>query len=177
MKKTGKITFSAILAALAAVFMITSFFPFLTYGIPALASLFIMVAVVEMGVKWGLAVYIVSAVLVGILPGDPEAKLIYIALLGYYPVIKAVFESRCSRVLEHVIKFAVFNSMLLLTYGVIAGLLGIELGDMGEFGKYTAVILVTLANIVFIIYDVMITRVSVWYSFRFHNKISRYLNK
>lgn len=93
MKKTGKITFSSILAALASVFMITSFFPYLTYGIPALASLFIMVAVLEMGVKWGFAVYIVSAVLVCILPGDPEAKLIFISLLGYYPVLKALLES------------------------------------------------------------------------------------
>ena len=38
MKKTGKMTLSAILAALASVFMITSFFPYLTYGIPALAN-------------------------------------------------------------------------------------------------------------------------------------------
>lgn len=177
MKKTGKITFSAILAALVSVFMITSFFPYLTYGIPALASLFIMVAVVEMGVKWGFAVYIVSALLVAILPGEPEAKLIYIALLGYYPALKAILENKLNRVLEYVIKFAVFNAMILLTYGVIAGIVGIELGDMGEFGKYTAVILIAAANLVFIIYDIMITRVSVWYSFKIHKKISRYLNK
>ena len=177
MKKTGKITLSAILSALVSVFMITSFFPYLTYGIPALASLFIMVAVVEMGVKWGFAVYIVSALLVAILPGEPEAKLIYIALLGYYPALKAILENKLNRVLEYVIKFAVFNAMLLLTYGVIAGIFGIELGDMGEFGKYTAVILIAAANLVFIIYDIMITRVSVWYSFKIHKKISRYLNK
>lgn len=177
MKKTGKMTLSAILAALVSVFMITSFFPYLTYGIPALASLFIMVAVVEMGVKWGFAVYIVSALLVAILPGEPEAKLIYIALLGYYPALKAILENKLSRVLEYVIKFTVFNAMLLLTYGVIAGIAGIELGDMGEFGKYTAVILIAAANLVFIIYDIMITRVSVWYSFKIHKKISRYLNK
>ncbi len=175
MKKTGKITFSAILAALAAVFMISSFFPYLTYGIPALASLFIMVAVVEMGVEWGIAVYIVSAFLVVILPGDPEAKLIYIALLGYFPALKALLESKCNRIVEYVIKFAVFNSMLLLTYGVIAGLFGIELGDMGEFGKYTAVVLIAAANFVFVIYDLMITRVAVWYSLRLHKTVSRYL--
>ena len=177
MKKTGKITFSAILAALVSVFMITSFFPYLTYGIPALASLCIMVAVVEMGVKWGFAVYIVSALLVAILPGEPEAKLIYVAILGYYPALKAILENKLSRILEYVIKFAVFNAMILLTYGVIAGIVGIELGDMGEFGKYTAVSLMAAANLVFIIYDIMITRVSVWYFLKIHKKISRYLNK
>lgn len=67
--------------------------------------------------------------------------------------------------------------MLLLTYGVIAGLFGIELGDMREFGKYTAVILAASANVVFIIYDIMIARVSVWYSLKLHKTISRYLNK
>ncbi|MBO7218313.1 MAG: hypothetical protein J6V50_06375 [Clostridia bacterium] len=177
MKKTNKITLSAILAALAAVFMITSFFPYLTYGIPALASLFVMVAVVEIGVKWGFATYIVAAVLVGILPGDPEAKLIFIAIFGYYPVLKSLLERKCNRIVEYVLKFSVFNLMILLSYGVLAGFFGIELGDMGEFGKYTAVILIATANFVFIIYDIMITRVSVWYSFRFHKIISRYLKK
>lgn len=177
MKKTSKITFSAILAALAAVFMITSFFPYLTYGIPALASLFVMVAVVEMGAKWGFSVYLVSALLVGILPGDPEAKLMYIAILGYYPALKAVLENKCNRVLEYVIKFAVFNAALLISYGVLAKFFGIELGDMGEFGKYTAVIMVVLANVVFIIYDIMVARVSVWYSLKLHKTVSRYLKK
>lgn len=175
MKKTGKITFAAILAALASVFMISSFFPYLTYGIPALASLFIMVAVVELGVKWGFAAYAVSALLTVLLPGDPEAKLIYIALLGYYPALKGLIESKCNRIVEYIIKFTVFNIMLLLSYGVLAGLLGIEMGDMGEFGKWTALILIAAANLVFIIYDVMITRVSAWYFIRLHKTISRYL--
>lgn len=165
------------MAALSAAFMIGSLFPYLTYGIPALASLFIMVAVIESGVLWGFASFVVSALLVLILPGDPEAKLMYIAILGYYPVLKAVLETKCRRAIEIPIKYIIFNIALVVAYSLIAGLIGVELGDMNEFGKYTALIMIVLANAVFTIYDIMIARMSVWYSVRLHKAVMRIFNK
>lgn len=165
------------MAALSAAFMIGSLFPYLTYGIPALASLFIMVAVVEVGVLWGFASYIVSALLVILLPGDPEAKLMYIAILGYHPVLKAVLETRCKRVIESPLKYIIFNISLVVAYSLIARFVGVELGNMNEFGKYTVLIMILLANAVFTVYDIMITRMSIWYSVRLHKAVMRIFNK
>ncbi len=177
MKKSVKIAFSALLAALAAAFMVGSLFPYLTYAIAAFASLFIMVVVIELGVKWGLAAYIVSAVLVLLLPSDPEAKLIYLAVTGYHPILKSVLESKCSRPLEYILKFAVLNSALLLSYGLLAELFGIDMSDMGDFGTYSSLILLAAANVVYFIYDIMVTRMAVLYNLRLHKAVSRIINK
>ncbi len=165
------------MSALSTAFMLTSLFPYLTYAIPAVAGLFVMVSVIEVDKKWGFASYIVSALLVAILPGDSEAKLLYIAFFGYYPILKAVLENKCNRVLEYILKFAVLNIALILSYGVFSTVLGIDVGDMGEFGKYTRLILLAAANIIFPIYDLAVSRVAGAYIARFHRSISRIFNK
>lgn len=165
------------MSALSTAFMLTSLFPYLTYAIPAVAGLFIMVAVVEVDNKWGLASYIVSALLVAILPGDSEAKLLYIAFFGYYPILKAELENKCNRVLEYILKFAVLNIALVLSYGIFATVFGIEIGNMSEFGKYTRLILLAAANIIFPIYDLAVSRVAGVYLARLHRSVTRIFNK
>lgn len=158
------------MAALATVFMLVSYFPYLTYAIPAVAGLFIMVCVIETGVKWSLGAYFASAILVFLL-AEPEAKLFYVLFFGYYPILKAALESRKNRVVEYLIKFAVFNAAVLLEYGVLAGLFGISLDGLGDFGKYTAVVLLIAANLVFPIYDLAVTRLAQFYLHRLHGSI------
>lgn len=177
MKKTGKIALCGIMAALSSAFMLTSLFPYLTYAIPAVAGLFIMVSVIEVDKKWGLASYMASAVLIFILPGDAEAKLLYLMFFGYYPILKALLESKCNRAVEYILKFLVFNAAILLSYGVFAGLLGVDMSDMGDFGKYTGIILLVAANIVFPIYDIAVSRMAQFYIVRLHKSVSRIINK
>ncbi len=165
------------MAALASAFMLTSLFPYLTYAIPAIAGLFIMITVVEAGAKWGVASYIVSALLVLLLPGDIEAKMLYIAFFGYYPIVKALLESKCNRVLEYIVKFAVFNIAIVISYAFVASFIGVDMSDMNEFGKYTAYILLIAANIVFPIYDIAVTRIYGAYMARLHRQIQRIVNK
>ena len=43
--------------------MLLSYFPYLTYAVPAVAGLFIMVAVIEAGYKWALGAYAAASVL------------------------------------------------------------------------------------------------------------------
>ena len=98
MKQTVKITFCGIIAALSAVFMLLSYFPYLTYAVPAVAGLLIMITVIEAGHKWGIGAYIAASALV-FLFAEPEGKLLYICFFGYYPILKAVFDRRKSRAL------------------------------------------------------------------------------
>ncbi len=167
MKKASKITLCAMMAALASVFMLTSYFPYLTYAIPAIAGLFIMIATIETDVKWALVSYTASAVIVGIM-AEPEAKMLYILFFGYYPIIKAIFEKLKSRVLEYVLKFTVFNAAVILAYAVVSAVFKIDVGEMGDFGKYTALILLVSANIVFPIYDLAVSRMAQYYVIKLH---------
>ncbi len=172
MKNTKKITICAMMAALASLFMLTSYFPYLTYAIPAVAGLFIMVAVIETDIKWATLAYIASSVITGLL-AEPEAKMLYILFFGYYPIVKSVFERPKSRVMEYVFKFAVFNAAVLFSYTVAAGIFGISIEDMGNFGRYTAVILLVAANIVFPIYDLAVSRMAQFYLVRLHPSVSK----
>ena len=90
---TFRVAFCGIIAALGLVLMLlTSLVPVGTYAFPCFAGIFIAAVVIEYGWKWGLGVYAVVAVLSLFLAGDKEAVLYFIALFGYYPILKAVFE-------------------------------------------------------------------------------------
>ena len=68
-------------SALAVVIMLTSYFPYLTYAIPAMAGLFMIVPLIECGVAWGFGAYISSAVII-LIVGEMESKILYGMLLG-----------------------------------------------------------------------------------------------
>ena len=162
MKKTKKITFCAMMAALACVFMLTSYFPYLTYAIPALSGLFIMVNVIEYGCKWGFIAYLSQAFRVFFL-SETESKLMYVFFFFFYPIIKALTEKMRKPILEWVIKFAVFNCAVLAVYLLFSKVFMIEMEDFGPLGRYGAYILLAFGNIVFVLYDIAVSRMAMFY--------------
>ena len=104
MKKTSKITFSAIMSAFAVVIMLISYFPYLTYAVPAVAGLAIMIVVIEINCKWAILSYISAAVL-SFLFAESESKLLFIGFFGFYSIVKCIIEKINKPVIEWVIKF------------------------------------------------------------------------
>lgn len=174
MKQTNKLTFSGIMAALATSVMMLSFFPYLTYAIPAIAGLFIMVVVIEINCKWALGAYIASALLVFLL-GDPESRLLYIFFFGYYPIAKALTERLRKPVIEWIIKEVIFNASVLLVYYIFTSFMGGSLEEFGEWGKYGAIILLALGNVVFVCYDIAVSRMAMMYISVIHPKLKKIL--
>ncbi len=166
MKKTGNITLGAMLGALSVAVMLVSYFPYLTYSVPAIAGLFIMTAVIEMGTKWALFSYITAAVLT-LLLAEPEASLFFVFFFGYYPIVKVPFEKVKKPVLRFVAKFAVFNVAVLLIYFVLMRIMGID-GVFGGYTKYMIYGLWIAANGVFVLYDYMLAVLAQWYLCRIH---------
>ena len=158
------------MAALASVFMLASYFPYLTYAIPAIAGLFIMSAVIELGNRWGFMSFIASAVLV-FLFAEPEAKLMYIGFLGYYPILKAIIEKLRKPVIEWTLKMVCFNAAVLVIYFVFAKAFGISFEDFGPLGKYGALITLAIGNAVFVVYDIAVARMAMFYSYVIRPKI------
>lgn len=162
MKQTKKITLCAMLAALATAIMLLSHFPYFVYAIPAAAGLFIMIAVIETSCSWALGAYLASAFLV-FLMADPESRLLYIFFFGYYPIVKALLEKMRKPVIEWLIKAVIFNASVLLVYLVFAGFTGISTEEFGELGKYGALILLLAGNVVFVLYDIAVSRMAMFY--------------
>ncbi len=160
------------MAALATMVMLLSFFPYFIYAIPAFAGLFIMVAVIEIDCKWAFGSYLASAVLVFLL-ADPESRLLYIFFFGYYPIAKALIERIKKPIIEWPIKAVIFNASVLLVYLVFAGIFGISTEEFGEWGKYGALALLSLGNVVFVLYDIAVSRMAMFYFAIIEPKIKR----
>lgn len=162
MKRTNKITLCALMAALAVVLMLCSFITYLTYAIPAFAGLCIMVVLLEIGSKWAFATFLTSAVFT-VLFCEPEAMLLYVFLFGYYPILKAFIERINKPFIEWPIKFVFFNVVIVLVYTFIAELFGISINFESELGKYAVYILLALGNLVFLVYDITVSKMASYY--------------
>lgn len=174
MKKTAKITLCAMMAALSAVVMLVSYFPYLTYAIPAIAGLFVMVVVIEINRKWAVLTYIASAIIVFLL-AETESKLMYVMFLGYYPILKSALEVMNKPVFEWIIKIIVFNAAVAAVYAVFSQMFGITLDDIDILGRYGAVILLAVGNAVFVVYDIAVSRMAMVYMYVLHPKIKKLL--
>ena len=162
------------MAALAVVLMLVAYFPYLTYAIPAFAGLCIMVVLLELGAKWAISAYITSAVLT-LLFCEPEAMLMYVFLFGYYPILKAFIEKINKPLLEWPIKMIFFNVVVILVYSFIAQLFGVNMSDTNDFGKYTVYIVLAVANVVFVIYDITVAKMATFYIYIIKPKLHKLL--
>ena len=176
MKQTGKITLCAMLAALACATMLAAYFPYLTYGVPAIAGIFVMIALIEAGKGYAALTYAASAVIT-LLFAEPEAKLLYVCFLGFYPILKAILEHLKNRVAEYILKFLSFNVALLLIYSFFANIFGITDNFVTIFGVFGIAILVLAANFVFLMYDICLSKFAQIYLYRLHPVVMRFIKR
>ena len=172
MKDTKKITLCGMVAALSIVIMLTSYFPYLTYAIPALAGLFMMVPLIECGAVWAVGTYIASSAIIFI-TGETEAKILYVMFLGYYPILKSLIEKIKKQFIEWVLKLVCFNIAATAFYYASSALFAVSFDDLGEWGKYGALIFLALCNVVFVIYDIGISRIASRYMYSLHDKVRK----
>lgn len=174
MNTTKKVTFCAILSALCTVIMLVSYFPYLTYAVPALASLLIMIIVIETNCKWAIFSYLTAAVLT-FLFAETESKILFIMFFGFYPIAKSLIEKINNLFIEWPVKLSLFNASVLAAYYILTKLFMLQLDDFGSFQKYGTAILLILANIVFVLYDITLSKLAVTYIQKFHKRVSKFL--
>ena len=160
-KSASSVAFGGIVSALAVLLMFfTGVFPFATYALPALAGLLLVVIVVDHGMKWAWCVYGAISALAVLITPDREAAAMFVLFFGYYPILKSVLERIRLRVVEYLLKFIIFNVAIVASYLIIINVLGISeiLEEFGELGKYGVWIMLGMGNVVFLLYDITITR-------------------
>lgn len=174
-KRTGKVALCGVMAALATVLMLLAYFPYLTFAVPAVAGLLFVILSIETSPKWAFTAYIAASVLVALM-AEQEAKLMFIAFFGYYPILKGIIESLRKPVLEYVIKFALFNVVMVAAYVLMIFVFGMPLDQMGSFGKWTAVVLLVMGNAAFLLYDYTITQLVGLYMRSFHARMKKLIH-
>lgn len=157
-KKSSVTALGGMMAALSVVFMfMTGLIPFLTFAMPALCGVLLILLVLEANTKWALGVYAAVSILSLLLAPDKEAAVMYIAFFGYYPVAKYFLESRFNKTVSWVLKFLLFNAAIVLAYIVIIYVFNIPLDELEEYGKIAIPVLLGMGNVVFAVYDVALT--------------------
>lgn len=151
-----RIALGGIVSALCLVTMFLSgIMPALYLLLPMIAGVLMMIIAVEVNTKWALLTYIAVSILSLFITFDKEAALIFIMFFGHYPILRFYIKKIVSKSAQVIIRFAVFNVCIIGYFYVTVYLFGLEqmLDELNDFGKYGAVIMLVLANIIFILYD------------------------
>ncbi len=174
-KKNMQLAFSSMVAALScAVMFFTGVFPFGTMALPALAGVFLISIVMECGRGWALGTYVTISVLSVLIAADREAVLFFILFFGYYPILKAVLESKFHRVIQVLLKFSIFNAAAILEFFLASKLLGIPQESFTIFGHSVPWLFLILGNIVFLIYDWAMSLLVVSYWNKIHPRLAKW---
>jgi len=96
---------------------------------------------------------------------DKQAAMIFV-FLGYYPVLKDYLDHHMkSRAMQWIIKFAVFNLSILAAYGLMIYVFQMPdvMTEMGTLGQFTGLVTLLAGNIVFIVFELALTRIFYFY--------------
>ena len=158
-----------------ALMFLTGLMPTATYSLPALAGLVGIVIVVELGVKWAWPVYGAASILSALIAPDKEAAALYVLFFGCYPILKAIVERRWRRWTQWICKLLIFNAAAVLYYFFATRVLGVPEESFWTFGILLPAVLLAAGNLVFLLYDYVVSGLVRVYWQRLHGPVSRIL--
>lgn len=153
------VSLCGVMSALALSLMfVMGMIPSFEYISPAISGMFIWVIRRHLGVKYGLVSYLAVGVLSLLLVPNYEATMMFLFLLGYYPIVRDYLQKIKIIPLQWLVKLAVYAVPSVGAYTVLVYLFGMEylLNDASDFGKYGTLVLLGLGAVAFIMYDAFI---------------------
>lgn len=185
--KTKRLATASVLSALGVVIlMLGAIIEVFDITAAIAASIIILPILLEWGGAYPLLVFAVTGTLALIIIPSNFAAWMYIAFLGYYPIVKLKYE-KLKRPIAILLKFITMNAAI-AAYAV--GLWFIMLGGTGSLsdlftqlfgGGEEAVsvplgwVMLALVEIIFIAYDFLLSRVIVIYNYRWRQKFHKFL--
>lgn len=146
-KKTKELTRSSLLAALGLVFLLLgTVLPSGRLALTACAGILTALVLIQSGLVYAIGVFLCVGVLGLLLLPQKAPAVLYLAFLGYYPILKSLAEHLRYRWLEWVLKLGVFNLIFLILWFVIKGFLVPKV-------QFSLPLLLLAANVVFMVYD------------------------
>ena len=171
-KVAYKVALCGMISALSLVLMmLTTLIPVGTYALPIISGILLVAILIEFNTKWAFAVYFVVSVLSFLLSGDKEAALYFVMFFGYYPILKNVFERIKSKVLQWILKYALFNAGMIASFYIGTFLLGVPVESFLIFGYNLPIIFLLAGNLLFYFYDKCVAIMVMNYIFNLRGKL------
>lgn len=165
--KTKQLTVCALLSALGVVlFYLGSLIEVLDISVAVIVSLFCVFAVIEYGGRTPWLIYGVTSVLALLLLPAKTSAVLYFLFFGYYPIVKSKLEKR-SRGVAWLCKELIFQVALAVMLLLSRFLLTAENTDPW----FLWVAMIVLAEIVFPLYDIALTRLITFYFRKLRNML------
>lgn len=141
-----------------ALMFILGMIPSFEYISPAIGGLLIWVIKKNLGAKYGFVSYLAVGILGLLLIPNPEPTMMFIFLLGYYPILREYLHKIKLKILQWVVKLAVFALPSVGAYMVLVHLFGLSylLDDANDFGRYGSLVLLGMGTVAFIMYDIFL---------------------
>ena len=156
MTKTNYITRGGIFAALSILFIyLSSILPTNKLALLTLSSFIVIASIITIGIKASFIMYASVSILSIFLVSSKGIALIYIMFFGLYGFFKFFIEKLRKLPLEIFIKILFFNVIVVLIYSLYERLF-IGVIDLSRF-KFSIYLLIIAIQIVFIIYDYILT--------------------
>lgn len=167
-RKVKRIALTAMMTALSVVILcLGSFFDTLDLTMAALASLCIVLAMIELGGSQALMIYLATTLLALLLLPQKLIAVEYALFAGCYPLIKS-FAERLNRLLSWVVKLIFAN--LSLTLLILVGRLLFSLPT--EQGWLLAATYI-LVNVTVIVFDIALTKLITFYYVKLQPRFAR----
>ncbi|MBR1762163.1 MAG: hypothetical protein IJ731_02205 [Eubacterium sp.] len=174
MKKSKQIAFCGMLAALSlALMFLGSVIYAFTYVAPLFCSVIMLIICDVIGKRNALITFIAVSIISIVFLPDKECALTYAFFFGYYVIIKDYLERIKPRFLCFLTKLAIYNIGIISSQLLLIYVFGIPLDN--PFGKWGIAVLIMLANTIFIVYELMLSRVTKLYDIKYKNKVRRLL--
>ena len=163
--KTRMLALCSLFSALSVIILyMGSLIEVIDLSMAVVASLLVIIAVIEMGGVYPWLIYAVTSVLSFLLLPNKFVVLVYAAFAGFYPILKSKIE-RVKGIVCLLIKLGVFNLCLLAMWGVSKLFLA-------EFETvYPLALIAVVLNFVFVLYDFALTRLITAYLYVWRKKL------
>ena len=166
-RRTKCLTVSALLTALGVVLLaVGALLDVVDLSVAAVASLFCVYAVIEMGKGYPWMIWGVTAGLAWLLLPQKSPALFYL-LIGCYPIFKELFE-KLRTVVSWLLKILYFHAALGLVWLGFRFLLA---PGVAAPKLWYLILLYVAALFCFILYDVLMTRLITFYLLRLHDRL------
>ena len=141
----------------------------LDLSVSAMASLVIVLIVIEMGHSYAWLTYLAVSILSLILLPQKLAAIFFAAFMGFYPMLKSYIEKIRSLVVGWVLKLCVANVALFGAYLIIKYFIPEEMDtELMMWALYA------LALVAFVVYDIAISRLISAYFYKLRDRLKIY---
>ena len=173
-QNSSRTALGGIVAALSITLMLlTTVIPVLSYALPAMAGVLLILIVIEVDKKWAFGVFAAVSILSILILPDKEAALMYVFFFGHYPIVKAIIEKRFHGFILWLLKFLIFNACVVLAYLAVIYIFQLPFEELEEYGQWAVWGLLGLGNLVFIPYDIALSKLVALYLYNLRKPLRK----